>query len=238
MTRQTRHIPALLSLCLLGAAAAAGAGGPVQTPAGAQRLRQAAEAMGATRLTHLEYSGSGSSYTYDLDAAGEPVRNYARLRSYTEDVDYSGGGPAVEVTRRKGGDASSPTETQAIDPTSPWDAQLLLWMNPQVFLRHALEANDTRFGTVQELGIDYTSVTFQTPDGHELTGYLNPDNELRRIRAQVEDPALGAGILEASFTDYGDFGGIRFPSVVIHKQGSRLKLVVVVTEVMRQAAAL
>jgi hypothetical protein len=233
-----RRIPTLMAFCVLGAAVASGASRSVQTPTEeAVRLRQAAVTMGAMRPMGLEYSGSGSTYTYSLDEAGEPARSYSRLRSYIERVDMSGPAPAVEVTRQIGGDSAAPTRTETIDATSPADAQLALWLNPQVFFRHALEADDARFGHVEELGVDYLTVSFTTPGGRTLTGYLNPDNELRRIRTEVEDPVLGTGTLEASFMDYQEFGNLRFPSVVIHKQDNRLKMVVVVTEVDNQTVA-
>lgn len=201
------------------------------------RLQQAIHAMGATNLETLRYSGSGSGYTYDLDAEGEETREYERIASWVQEIDYAGLSSQVEVTRQVGTGEDERVEHRAIGPDAPWESQLDLWLDPQMFLKQAAAATNVRTEVETELGVDLTVVTFEAPGGHELSGYIDPDNHLKRIRTRLNDPVLGERTVEASFLYYEDFDGIQFPGVVIRKQNESLTRVLVVKEVSHEDAA-
>jgi hypothetical protein len=215
-----RAFPAGLLVAALGVL-------PLWSQSGGDPLDLAAAAIGAARPGSFTYSGSGSAYALGLDANGETTRAYTRIVDYSESVGAEGG-PRVEATRRAEG-AGTP-ETRVLDLERPWAEQAALWLNPRVFLRRAVQGG-IRTEAVTELGLDYTVVSFETPSGHTVSGYIDPDNLLRRVRTRIEHPVLGEQEVEGVYLDYSDHDGVRFPGLLVHKMNGSPTLVIVVKDV-------
>lgn len=113
--------------------------------------------------------------------------------------------------------------------------QLELLFTPQGFLKAAQHAGATA-RNVKVAGKTETVISFTLPNKHEIEGKLNADGLLERVRTWVETPVLGDAIVDASFSDYSDFDGIRFPRHIVQSEGGYPVLDLTVTSV-RQIAA-
>jgi len=194
----------------------------------ANPLALAVRTLGSENLSALHYSGSGSSYSFGLDADGNEVREYARVMSFLGDVDYTDRSAHTEVTLRVEDDER--TEDRTVLPDAPWEAAIDFWLDPHVFLREAV-SREAHTETVHDLGVDYTVVTFEASAGHTLAGYIDSDNVLRKVRTTFDDPVLGDRMVEMTYRSWEDFDGIRFPTLMIRKENRSPTLILVVREV-------
>lgn len=225
MMRKIVGVLGLLSLVVIqseGGAAAQDALAPVRLAA----ATVGTTTRGTISLKSLRYSGSGSSYTFGTDEEGNETRHYQRVSDFVAEIDDQNLTERIQAAGQ---------DTRTIGPDSPWESQVELWMDPHVFLMQAMTSGNVETQTVEELGVEYTEVRFETPGGHTLLGYIDPDHTLRRVQTVMDDPDLGGQILEASYLYYQDFDGVMFPTVMIHKQNGKLKLVLTVTEVTHES---
>lgn len=196
-------------------------------------LQAAIAAMGTRDIRTLTYSGAGSSYTFGVDADGQETRDYQRVSAYTQNIDYGQDTAELHITRLVGEERREETDDRTIGLDSPWDEQIDLWLDPNVFLREA-SSTGARSEAVMDLGVHYTMVTLETADGHTLQGYIDDQNVLRKIRTTRTDPVLGERQVEAVYRSYEDFGGIQFPSLLVHKENGLPNLILVVTDVQHE----
>ena len=68
-------------------------------------------------------------------------------------------------------------------------------------------------------GKKYTMVSFTAPSKAKVNGYINADNMVERVETWIDNPMLGDTLFEATYTDYKDFGGVKFPTHIVQKQG-------------------
>ena len=61
-------------------------------------------------------------------------------------------------------------------------------------------------------GKKYTVVTFTAPNKAKMNGYIDAQNMLDRVETWVDTPMLGDTLMEATYSGYKDFGGVKFPT--------------------------
>jgi glyoxylase-like metal-dependent hydrolase (beta-lactamase superfamily II) len=111
-----------------------------------------------------------------------------------------------------------------------------IWLTPHGFVKAALAGRPTmRTDTVR--GARKTAVSVTTPTGVRLEGVVNEEHLIERIETWFENPVLGDVKLEASFGQYKDFGGVKFPTRILHRLGGYPVLDVIVTSVTPNAPA-
>jgi glyoxylase-like metal-dependent hydrolase (beta-lactamase superfamily II) len=103
-------------------------------------------------------------------------------------------------------------------PTQYEERLLQMWLIPQGFIKAAL-LNHARVRTALVGEAKKTIVTFDTPNQLRLEGVLNGSHLLERVETWIEHPVLGDTMIEAVFQDYRDFGGVTFPTRIIHREG-------------------
>ncbi len=164
-------------------------------------------------------------------------------RSYTRTINYDM--PAWRIDRvladippdrRGGGLPPGPTQTVIIGPNTPWAAQVDLWMTPYGFLREAA-MNTATVSSKSMDGKKYTVVTFTAPNEAKMNGYIDAENMLDRVETWVDTPMLGDTLLEADYSGYRDFGGVKFPTAIEVKEGAFPILDVSVSDVKPNAPA-
>jgi glyoxylase-like metal-dependent hydrolase (beta-lactamase superfamily II) len=214
-------------------------------------LDAAAKAMGIDRLTSIEYTGSGSSY--NLGQAVTPGQPWPRfvLRSYTADIDYTtpawrqemdrtnpdgstpfGGNRSVQVVSGNAAWNIGANNQPAPVPANVAERQLQIVLTPPGFIKAAL-ANRA---TVRAQGANKI-VAFTTPDKHRVTGVVDGQNMVTKIETTLDNPVLGDMPVEATFSDYKAFGGIKFPTHIVQKEGGHPFLDLTVSNVKANAAA-
>jgi glyoxylase-like metal-dependent hydrolase (beta-lactamase superfamily II) len=206
-------------------------------------LANASKAMGEDNLKTIQYSGTATEFAF-----GQAVNPSAAWpgfveKSYTRTINYDT--PAWRVDRvladippdrRGGGLPPGQTQTVVIGPNTPWAVQMDLWMTPHGFLREAAN-NSVTVASKSMGGKKYTVVTFTAPNKAKMNGYIDARNMLDRVETWVDTPMLGDTLMEADYSGYKDFGGVKFPSTIEVKEGAFPILDVSVTDVKPNAPA-
>jgi glyoxylase-like metal-dependent hydrolase (beta-lactamase superfamily II) len=201
-------------------------------------LAAASKALGD--VTTLQYSGSGSNNAFgQAFKPGDPWPAF-KVTSYTASVDYKAPAMRVVLERtnpdgvvRGGGGLpllAPQKQDQAVSGTLAWNvaappgggapaaapapaavnARLLaLWTTPQGVIKAAQQNNATVAGKV----ISFTAQN--TPFKVTLGG----DNLVQKVETRADDPVLGDVVTETTYSAYRDFGGVKFPTRIVQKQG-------------------
>ena len=201
---------------------------PIQGQDAKSVLALAAKAMGVENLKTLQFTGSGSAAALIgqnvTPTSGWPT---VRVKSYTRQLDLDAMSSSVQSVRVQG--TTDTPFNQVINATSPWSQQYDLWVTPYAFLKGAMTNPSTvRSGTLDN--VKYTIVTFTLQNKYKVEGYLNDQNMVMRVRTWVDNDVLGDMLVEASYNDYKDFGGVKVPGVMIVKQGGFASTILVVTD--------
>ena len=210
-------------------------------------IAAAAKAMGTDSLTTIEYSGAGydfvfgqaysptspwpkflvKSYKRSLDLKA-PSSQDDRIRLQYENPPRGGGQQPVIGERRQ-------NQTIVIGPDTPWVQQLEIWMTPPGFLK-AAAANHATAKPVTRSGRKFTMVSFMGQNKASVDGYLNDQNLVERVETRIDNPMLGDMPFSAAYSDYKDFGGVKFPTHIVQEQGGAPILDVTIADVRPNAA--
>jgi glyoxylase-like metal-dependent hydrolase (beta-lactamase superfamily II) len=208
-------------------------------------LRAASQAMGdASRLESIQYSGTG--WMAAVGQSYSPDDDWPRfeITAYTRTIDYDVPSSREELTRRQGnnpprGGGGTPlqgdqrqvlltsgryawnmnADVAAPQPAAAEVRQIDIWMSPHGFLKAGLEADDATAVSLNLEGRDLTIVSFTAMDKFRVNGTINEDNRVERVQTWIANPVLGDTIYDHRFTEYRDFGGVMFPTVLHTHQG-------------------
>jgi glyoxylase-like metal-dependent hydrolase (beta-lactamase superfamily II) len=210
-------------------------------------MRSASKAMGADNLKTIEYAGSGTDFA--LGQAFNPSSPWPKfiVKSYTRSINLDT--PASHVTRirlqgetppRGGGQQpvrgeQTQNQTIIVDAKTPWAQQLEIWMTPHGFLR-AAAANKATVKAQTVGGKKYNVLTFMGQNKAQVNGYINDQNMVEKVETWIDNPMLGDMLVEATYSDYKDFGGVKFPTRIVQKQGGYSILELAVSDVKPNAA--
>ena len=103
-------------------------------------------------------------------------------------------------------------------------------MTPHGFIKLAMSSNPAvRTETVR--GAKKTILTVNHPTYGKFEGTLNAQNLVERIDRWFGHSVLGDALMEATFSDYKDFGGVKFPTRILQREGGYPLLDLTVTDV-------
>ena len=60
-------------------------------------------------------------------------------------------------------------------------------------------------------GKSLAAVSFTEPGRFAATAFINDDYLVERVESRVPDPVLGEVAVVTTYSDYRDFGGVKFP---------------------------
>src|SRR3984893_1784707 len=210
-------------------------------------LQAASKAMGDVKS--IQYSGSG--HLYALGQAYSPTSAWPQnnITTYTRTIDYGSRSSKEELTQveptppRLGGAAPFAGEQKQINLVSgqyAWnqaehatqpavaaseERQLQIWLTPHGFLRAAMENNAT-----EKKGSGGTIVSF-TAGRFKINGTIDNQNMVTRTETWIANPVLGDLPVETTYSGYKDFNGVKFPTIIVQKQGGYPVLDLAVTSV-------
>ena len=216
----------------------------------------ASEAMGVAALQSIEYSGTGSAFP--LGQAASPGGPWPRfeLARYVASVDYTTPAMREETVRR---DVERPPRGGGAGPFNPATGQggmrpipgdvvqslvrdgrteaglVQIWMTPHGFLK-AAATKSVLAKPVQMDGRTLQVVSFDL-GGRTLTAHINDRHLVERIATVTANPLLGDMPIEAIFSDYKDYSGVKFPTRIVQRQGGHPTLEVTVADVRSNAGA-
>ncbi len=213
-------------------------------------ISSATTALGADNLKTVEFSGSG--FDYVIGQAPNPTSPWPKFNDkiYTRVVDLDAPASRMQRIRTQGenpphGGGQQPivgeqTQNQVVTAGSPQAASLrdeLMMTLPYSFLRSAAAAKDATVKAQTIGGKKYTVLSFTGPNKAMVRGYLNSDNMLEKVQTTIDNNVLGDIPFETAFSDYKDFGGVKFPTHIVQKQGGYPVLDLTVSDVKPNAPA-
>lgn len=204
----------------------------LSTPVFAQDAKavidSAAKTMGVSNLGSVRYSGSGLSYA--LGQAPNPGAPWPKfnLKTYERIVDFDAGASSQTMVRTQGenpprGGGPQPligeqVQTQVVGFKEPWISQFEIWLTPVGFLKGAMSNNATvQAKTVA--GKTLNAVSFLVENKYKVTGYIDDRNLVEKVETLLPNPVLGDMPVEAVFSDYKEFHGLKFPTKMVETQG-------------------
>jgi glyoxylase-like metal-dependent hydrolase (beta-lactamase superfamily II) len=213
-------------------------------------LNSSMKALGCENLKTIEYSGSG--YDFAIGQAPAPGAPWPKVndKTYTRVINFET--PASRMSRIRTqfenpphGGGQQPIigeqqQNQIVVPGSPQAAGLqddLTMSLPYGFLRAAAASSDATVKSQSMGGKKYTVVTFTGGNKAPIMGYFNEQNMLEKVSTKIDNNVLGDIPYETAFTDYKDFGGLKFPTHIVQSQGGFPVLDLTITDVKPNAPA-
>jgi glyoxylase-like metal-dependent hydrolase (beta-lactamase superfamily II) len=213
-------------------------------------IASATAALGAGNLKTIEFTGSG--FDYVVGQAANPSSPWPKFidKTYTRVVDLDAPASRMQRIRMQGenpprGGGQQPVvgeqkQDQSVAAGSPQAGALrdeLMMTLPYSFLRSAAAASDATVKPQSMGGKKYTVLSFTGGNKAMVRGYLNSDNLLEKVETKIDNNVLGDIPFETAFSDYKDFGGVKFPTHIVQKQGGFPVLDLTVTDVKPNAPA-
>ncbi len=191
----------------------------------------ASKAMGADTLNTIEFSGSGADFAVGQAYNGNSPWPKFIDKTYTRQVDFRVPSSKMDRIRMQGenpprGGGQQPVrgeqpqnQTIVVNANTPWVQQLEIVMLPQGFLRAAAANTATTVKAQTVGGKKYNVVSFTGQNKAAVNGYINDQNMVERVETWIDNPVLGDMQFESAYSDYKDFGGVKFPMHIVQRQG-------------------
>ncbi|MSO31000.1 MAG: MBL fold metallo-hydrolase [Acidobacteria bacterium] len=197
----------------------------------------ASKAMGTSTLQSIQYSGTGSvNPTGQAEITGGPWPRFT-VTKYTASLNYSVPAMRQELVRiddmrpPRGGGAGgfNPATGQGGIRPIPGDiiqntnvdgrtevGALNLWLTPHGFLKGAAaNAATARVSTIR----GKKTVSFTAFNKYTVTGTLDGQDLVERVETKLDISFTGDTLFEGIYSGYKDFGGVKFPSRLVTRQG-------------------
>ena len=190
-------------------------------------LQDAQKALGPA--SSIQYTGTGmSAFVGQALTAGEPWPA-RELSSFTETINYDQKSAQAELNFAQptfGGQQQN-TEVNGdkawnVGPNGPVPQlataearQLLIWLTPHGFVKAGLAATDATLSGTETAPV----ISFTTMGKYKLVGTLDAQNMVTKIETKRPDTVLGDAEVVATFSDYKDFGGVKFPAKIAISDG-------------------
>jgi len=205
-------------------------------------IENAVKAMGAGNLGSIRYSGSGFNYAFGQAVNPSSPWPKFNVKSYERVIDFDAGGAQQTMVRtqaenppRGGGQqpiVGEQSQTVVNGFKEPWTSQFEVWVTPDGFLKGALENKATVQPRTVE-GKKYNLVSYMMQNKYKVNGYLDDQNLVTKVETWVENPVLGDMPVEATYSDYKEFHGLKFPSKIVEKQGGYPVMDLTITDANR-----
>jgi glyoxylase-like metal-dependent hydrolase (beta-lactamase superfamily II) len=220
-------------------------------------LEHAATAMGAGALKSIRYSGDGIGYTFGqaykpgLQWPKITVRSFVRVVNYEtgsmrDEIVFAraeglggGGYPHVAAQRNEqyvsGDFAWNQTPGgPAAGPRFVFDRVHQLWITPQGVIKAAIRNNATVRQETRN-GQSYATASFAEPGRFKAVALIGANGLVERVESRIPDPVLGDTTVVTTYSDYRDYGGVKFPTRITQSQGGFPVLDLTVKEVQPNA---
>ncbi len=211
----------------------------------------AADAMGATDLSSIQFTGSG--FVFGFGQAYTPGERWPRFvqRTYSVSANYQAPGMRLEQVRAQGetpprGGAAQPVAgeqrtVQVVSGQHAWseggaepvpnpnavnDRLRQLWVTPHGVIKAAVANGGTLDGNVITMTID----------GREVTATLNAQNLVERVSFLSTNSVVGDYPVEITYSDYAEFGRVLFPAHIVETQDGHPTLDITIHDVTPNAA--
>lgn len=201
------------------------------TPDARTVLRNAQKAMGTVKS--IQYSGAGMNAFFGqaLTAGKEwPRRD---LTGYSRIIDYGQKSSSEQLVFAQpvfGGQRQNMEvngdKAWNVGPNGPApqlaaaeERQLQIWLTPHGFLNAALEAGNATLKPEADDGQKVNVVAFTALGKYTVTGTIDSRNLVTKVETTIANPVLGDMAVIATYSDYKDFNGVKFPTRILQIEG-------------------
>jgi glyoxylase-like metal-dependent hydrolase (beta-lactamase superfamily II) len=201
------------------------------------------KAMGVENVKTLAISGEGGDGFVGQAYSPQSDRwRWTSNKNWTRSVDFDAKGWRDVRDRSEGEPANQcggagttcPAPSQngavAVSTANNFNNQIQFSMLPLGFLKMALEKNATVSKEKK-----FTVLTFPMESGTDyktsVKGYINDQGLVERVETTIDNGMLGDIKWEAVFSNYKDFGGVKFPTSIVQRQGGPKILEMAVADV-------
>jgi glyoxylase-like metal-dependent hydrolase (beta-lactamase superfamily II) len=208
-------------------------------------VQAASTAMGAGNLKSVQITGTG--WNAAVGQSFSPAEDWPRFEvtRYTRTIDYDAKSSSEQITRRQGtyppqGGGGTPIQGEQqqhflVSGNSAWNMQgttanpvpaaaeqrqLDILLTPHGFVKAAMTASPTAVSRTVG-GRKANVVSFTALGKYKVNGTFNDQNLLELVQTWVSNPVLGDMLYETRYTEYKDFGGVKFPTVLHSHQGDQ-----------------
>jgi glyoxylase-like metal-dependent hydrolase (beta-lactamase superfamily II) len=235
MTKST-----IVAMAVVAASASAACGPSAGT------LGAASETLGVGRVTSIEFSGTGKWFQFGQ--AANPTLPWPQfdVSRYTATVNYETPAARVQMTRLQAiepGRVRPVPQEQRVDQhvsgRSPWNlappagvpagtppvAQpqpaalserlMEIWTTPHGFLKSAASNG----ATSQSSPGGGSEVTFTMGGTQKYVGTISAQNVVEKVQTWIDNSVMGDTLVEVTYADYRDFGGVMFPARIVRTLG-------------------
>ena len=206
-------------------------------------LQKAANALGTAKVTSIQYSGSGKAASLGQSLTPTDAWPMLNVNTYSRTIEFRSQCSREEMVRTletppaKGGGAPFQGEQKQVNfVCGPYawnqpgnapapvfggstERQLQILSTPQGFVKQALVSN----ATVKKVK-GGNEVTISAVGRYQLVGTIDGQGLVSKVETWIPNPVLGDMLVETSFSDYKDYGGVKFPSHIVQKQGGYMTL--------------
>jgi glyoxylase-like metal-dependent hydrolase (beta-lactamase superfamily II) len=242
---------ATLATCALIASCANTASSAVDPK---ELIAQTERAMGSSQLTTLRYSATGNGGVYgQAYTAGQPWPK-TTISVFTREINYAqasmretmarsraepNGGGAIPlmgqgeqrtvfmVSGDRAWNMVGPAPTAA--PVGLEQRQHDLWTTPHGVLKAAAKAG--------QVNAQKGMLEFQIPGQLKAKVMLDANGLVERVESVAHNPVAGDVSVVTRYSDYADFGGLKFPRSIVQTQGGHMVYELKVSEVQAGAEA-
>ena len=222
-------------------------------------LNRASIAMGAGDLKSIRYAGDGIGFTFGQ--AFRPGMQWPKINIHSEirTINYDTASMRDEIVlsraEPKGGGGYPIVAQQRNDqfvsgeyawnqgaagpapgPRYVGDRVHQLWITPHGVLKAAMKNRATVEWRTQG-GRSLAAVSFTAPGKFAATAYIDDNYLVERVESRLPDPVLGDTVAVTRYSNYRDFGGVKFPLSIKQSQGGFPVLDLAVKEVQPNAPA-
>jgi len=207
-------------------------------------IANASKAMGDLRT--VEFSATGHDFVLGQNYSGASPWPKFINKSYTRLIDFQTPASRVDRVRmqaenppRGGGQQpvigeQNQNQTIIVNATTPWVQQLEIWMMPHGFLK-AAAANNATAAQRTIGGKKYNVLTFMGQNKAPVVGFINDQNMVERVETRIDNAFFGDMLFESVYSDFRDFGGVKFPMHIVQRQGGHPIFDLTVTNVKTNA---
>lgn len=209
-------------------------------------LQTVARNIGAENLRCVTYSGSGYVGIVGQNYTPRDDWPRVELASYTRTVDFDAQSAREEQVRRqgsfpaRGGGVPVQGEVRQVNlvsgnyawalqgtnavpqPAAAAQRQLELWLTPHGFLKAAMAAPNPVMLTRHEGGEGggakrrVTVISITALGKYRVNATINAENVIERVQTWVPNPVVGDMYNETVYSNYKDFGPVKFPTRFHH----------------------
>ena len=225
-------------------------------------VESASEALGATTLNSIEFSGTGTWYQFGQAPAPSGPWPQFDVSAYTASINYQAPAARIRMTRQQTVDPNRVRPTpvpqnpdQYINGMSAWNLAVPAGSpagtaaapaaQPATVEERTMEIWTTPHGFLKAAAANNATstpidgggntVTF-TANGHQYTGRINAQNQVESVSTTIDNPVLGDTPVEFAYSDYRDFSGVMFPGRILRTQGGHPALDITVSSVTANPA--